>query len=290
MTKDIYIIKNDINNKVYVGQSNNVNQRFREHCKPSSAYVENDLVAKAIQKYGKSHFWVEVLEEKVENYNEREQYWINKNNSIRPNGYNIMTGGEDPPIFSGVNHSESKLTEYILNEIICDLKYSDLSYRQIAKKYNTNTSTVGNINNGRAYVQTGIEYPIRETANKCGKLSNTQVLKIIDTLKFTYLSYEEIAGQYQVEARAISRINKGMFHRMSSESYPIRDYANTNNKSKLSYNDVTKVIDLLNKTNISIRKIAQMFNVEANIIIGIKSGNTKIYRRKGLKYPLRSNN
>ena len=71
MTKDIYIIKNDINNKVYIGQSNNVNQRFQAHCKPSSAYVENDLVAKAIQKYGKSHFWVEVLEENIENYNER---------------------------------------------------------------------------------------------------------------------------------------------------------------------------------------------------------------------------
>ena len=131
MTKDIYIIKNDVNSKVYIGQAKNVKQRFQAHCKPSSAYVENDLVAKAIQKYGKSHFWVEILEEKVENYNEREQYWIDKYNSIRPNGYNIMNGGEEPPTFSGVNHPESKFTEHILNEIIFELKYSDLSYRQM---------------------------------------------------------------------------------------------------------------------------------------------------------------
>lgn len=290
MTKDIYIIKNDINNKVYIGQSNNVNQRFQAHCKPSSAYVENDLVAKAIQKYGKSHFWVEVLEENIENYNEREQYWINKYDSVRPNGYNITTGGEDPPMYSGVNHPESNLTEHILNEIIYDLKYSDLSYRQMAKKYNTNSSTIGSINNGTSYVKSEVEYPIRSNPNNYGKLSKEQALKIIDTLKFTYLSYEEIAQQYQVEARAISRINKGMYHRISGESYPIRDYANTSNRPKLSYDDVTKVIDLLTKTNMSIRKIAQMFGVEANIIIGIKSGNTKVYRRKDLKYPLRSNN
>ena len=54
--------------------------------------------------------------------------------------------------------------------------------------------------------------------------------------------------------------------------------------------DVTQIIDLLINTNISIRKIAQMYNVESNIIIGIKSGNTKIYRRKNFNYPLRPNN
>ena len=290
MTKDIYIIKNDVNSKVYIGQAKNVKQRFQAHCKPSSAYVENDLVAKAIQKYGKSHFWVEILEEKVENYNEREQYWIDKYNSIRPNGYNIMNGGEEPPTFSGVNHPESKFTEHILNEIIFDLKYSDLSYRQMAKKYDTNASTIGDINKGRTYLQKDIEYPIRNNPNDYGKISNEQALKIIETLKFTYLSYEEIAQQYQVEARAISRINKGMYHRIPNETYPIRDYANTSNKPKLSYDDVTQIIDLLINTNISIRKIAQMYNVESNIIIGIKSGNTKIYRRKNFNYPLRSNN
>lgn len=33
--KDIYIIKNDINDKVYIGQSVNSQERFRSHCKPN---------------------------------------------------------------------------------------------------------------------------------------------------------------------------------------------------------------------------------------------------------------
>ena len=47
MKKDIYVIKNKINNKVYVGQAINSKERFIAHCKPSSA-KSNSLIDKAI--------------------------------------------------------------------------------------------------------------------------------------------------------------------------------------------------------------------------------------------------
>lgn len=290
MTKSIYIIKNDINDKVYIGQAIDVKRRFQAHCKPSSAFVENDLLAKAIQKYGKSHFWYEVLETDIDNYNDREKYWIKFYNSIRPNGYNILNGGEEPPILSGTNHPEAKLTEFNLKGIIYDLEYSDLSYRQLSKKYQIAYSTIGDINQGISYKQDNISYPIRKHPNDYGKISNKEAIDIINILKYTYLSYEEIAQKYQVEARAISRINKGMYHKQADETYPIRDYANTSNRPKLTYEQVTEIIDLLINTTMSISKIAKQYNVESNIIIGIKSGHTKIYKRRELKYPLRKNN
>lgn len=55
MKKDIYIIKNRINNKVYVGQALDPTMRFKQHCKPSSA-KDGSLIAQAIQKYGKENF------------------------------------------------------------------------------------------------------------------------------------------------------------------------------------------------------------------------------------------
>ena len=87
--KDIYIIKNDINNKVYIGQSLNSENRFKSHCKPNK---DNSLIDKAIQKYGKEHFYYEILESQIENYNEREKYWIEYYNSKKTNGYNILNG------------------------------------------------------------------------------------------------------------------------------------------------------------------------------------------------------
>ena len=101
--KDIYIIKNRINTKVYIGQSVDAAQRFIKHCKKSSI-KNNSLIDYAIQKYGANNFWFEILEKQVENYNEREKYWIQYYNSLSPNGYNLMSGGEDPPIFYSIEH------------------------------------------------------------------------------------------------------------------------------------------------------------------------------------------
>lgn len=66
--KDIYVI---INNKLYVGQSLNAEERFMSHCKGD---YNNSLIDKAIQKYGKKHFWFEIIESQIENYNEREVF------------------------------------------------------------------------------------------------------------------------------------------------------------------------------------------------------------------------
>ena len=121
-------------------------------------------------------------------------------------------------------------------------------------------------------------------------MSYEQILEIIELLKTTYLSYEEIGKQYGFEARTISRINRGIYHKQANETYPIRIGKLGNNTPKLSYEQVTEIIDLLINSTLSLRQIAKRFGVEYKDILGIKNGTTKLYRRKDLKYPLRSNN
>ena len=48
--KDIYIIKNDINEKVYIGQSIDSKNRFKEHCKGD---YNNSLIDKSIMNHVK---------------------------------------------------------------------------------------------------------------------------------------------------------------------------------------------------------------------------------------------
>lgn len=94
----IYIIKNDINNKVYIGQSINIHKRIQEHfwkseCSKDVSY--NSALHLAIRKYGKEHFYYEILEEcDVSLLDEREREYIKQYNSISPNGYNILSGGQ----------------------------------------------------------------------------------------------------------------------------------------------------------------------------------------------------
>lgn len=91
----IYCIKNNINDKLYIGKTvRDVEVRWREHIKDAYNHKYNSKLHKAILKYGKEHFYYEVLEECDEkNINKREQYYIKFFNTIE-NGYNITYGGD----------------------------------------------------------------------------------------------------------------------------------------------------------------------------------------------------
>lgn len=87
----IYIIKNDINEHVYIGQtSRDITIRWKEHVRGT-----NQIINRAIQKYGIEHFWVEQIEECSDSLlDEKERYWINQYNSFNK-GYNATSGGQD---------------------------------------------------------------------------------------------------------------------------------------------------------------------------------------------------
>lgn len=91
----IYIIRNTVNTKVYVGQTTvSIKLRFQNHL--SAARNGKDyIIGKAIRKYGEDKFYIELLEECLEEeLNEREVYWISYFNSTDSKfGYNMSIGG-----------------------------------------------------------------------------------------------------------------------------------------------------------------------------------------------------
>ena len=102
----IYTITNKINNKIYVGSSNNIETRFYEHKRTLYKNEHcNKLLQRSFNKYGKNNFIFEVLEEYPEECcSNLELYWINVlDTKNRTKGYNINT-----PIKSfrlGIKHS-----------------------------------------------------------------------------------------------------------------------------------------------------------------------------------------
>lgn len=103
----IYKITNLLNNKMYIGQSNNIQRRFSEHCYKG---VKSRIVLdSAIKKYGKDNFSFEVLEEcSKELLNERETYWIEFYNSVET-GYNLSYGGDSQS--QGENNGRALVSE-----------------------------------------------------------------------------------------------------------------------------------------------------------------------------------
>lgn len=279
--KDIYIIKNDINTKVYIGQSIHSEKRFNEHCKKGKS-----LISRAINKYGKEHFWFEILESQIENYNEREKYWIKYYNSRSPFGYNLAEGGEEPPTFYGDDHPSTKISEDDVIKLKKDLAETQISLNALAEKYNICKRQVLRINQGISRAVLGESYPIRKKPNINGKLTEEDVDNIIDLLKHTYRFNGDIAREYGVEVHIINKINKGISHHRENIQYPIRIWKSSG-VILFTYEQVTEIINALINTKESIQSIADRYHVNRQAINHINQGTSKKYFREGLSYPLR---
>ena len=95
-------------------------------------------IKKAIRKYGKENFTIELIEEvEVDKLDEREVYWISFYNSYN-NGYNCTKGGQN-----GATRKCS-LTPAQEDEVI-KAKYLGFSSKEIGEVYKIDKSTVSNI-------------------------------------------------------------------------------------------------------------------------------------------------
>jgi group I intron endonuclease len=92
----IYKITNNINQKVYIGQTTvTLKKRWQRHNYECTKKRNAMAITSAIIKYGKINFTIEEIDScsTIDELNEKETYYIEKFNSISPNGYNIEKGG-----------------------------------------------------------------------------------------------------------------------------------------------------------------------------------------------------
>lgn len=93
-TIGIYKIENTVNGKVYIGQSRNIEDRWKNHIYHlNKGDAPNSYLQHSWEKYGAEAFAFSIVETcPQENLNDREIYWIDRYDSYR-NGYNLTFGG-----------------------------------------------------------------------------------------------------------------------------------------------------------------------------------------------------
>jgi len=88
----LYRITNTVNDMVYIGVTKNPQHRMVAHAcftTPTKSIIKN-----AIKKYGRDKFTLQVLLTSTQEYcYEMERKAIAAYNTLKPNGYNICTGG-----------------------------------------------------------------------------------------------------------------------------------------------------------------------------------------------------
>ena len=91
----IYVIRNTVNGKCYVGQTaRSLAIRWNEHLKESRRNHPRYLLHRALNKYGESKFIVEAVASgsSQEELDRLEEYWCYELKSMSPTGYNLSVG------------------------------------------------------------------------------------------------------------------------------------------------------------------------------------------------------
>lgn len=191
----IYKITNSINGKVYIGQTiQSVKDRWYRHCSNAKCLSkqEKDMhIKRAILKYGKENFSVEILEECEEKLlNARERYYICYYNSYE-NGYNSTPGGQD-----GVKPLQTSEAD---QKDIVELYKFGFSLCSIAKEFNIDKKTVKG-------VLAKHNIPLRTT--KTYKFCQEMRQEIIDTINLG-VSRKEVMQRYKISKGYLSQLISG---------------------------------------------------------------------------------
>lgn len=273
MKKDIYIIRNDVNNKIYIGQAKTTSLRWSGHKSAARCHGGFIEIDKAMAKLGIEHFTCEVIEKQIENYDEREKYWIQYYNCRIPNGYNVEEGGEGAKF--GIENSCAVIKDQkIIDSIIEELRTTDKKLDIIADEYDISKKIISAINRGTSYAQDGIDYPIRKrAADQIFDINSLQ-----EELAYSKKSKILLAKEYNISKYIIDQIDKGKKYYDEKYSYPLRN-------SSLTKKQVKEIQDMIINTSFSLREIARQCNTSYTTVAHINSG--KYHHNDLLQYPIR---
>ena len=136
----IYLFRNTINGKVYVGQSNDLYMRYHRHKRSVNLSKPNGMILiAAFKKYGFDRFEFSILEfTEKSKLTEREQYWMDFfKSSQKEFGYNAC-----PAAGSAFGYKHSKETRQKVSASLRGRKHSLETKKKISNSHTGKTNSI----------------------------------------------------------------------------------------------------------------------------------------------------
>jgi len=272
----IYSYTNKINGKSYVGQTNNIDRRRKEH--KSSAFNPNDstydsLFHKKIREYELDNFIFEILEniqgDDIEISDEREKFWIKEKKShVSENGYNLTRGGQSRGD-KGLLLSREQIKE------IKQLIKKKTPFGEICEKFNISKPFVSSINTGVYFKDENEEYPLCQYFK-----TNDEYQELYYDIKFSDMSLADIAKKYKLSYSMVKKINSGTLRKGLSDIYPIRE-KNAPMKQRADF-----IKNLLFNTDKTIHEISLIAKASNETVRRVNRG--MVFKDPDISYPIRN--
>jgi len=277
MTHYIYCITNKTNNKSYVGQTEDYEERRKNHKRDANRQTNKKAARhfafqNALIKYGSENFIWQIIDQvdTLEEANEAEEFYIAYLGTLTPNGYNILRGGNN-----------RKLGQETKEKIRAKLK---IVGSFVGKKGKDHPNYGTTLSNDRKQ-QLSEMFSGDNGANK--KINSTIAYNIYTE----YLNNENITGRdlakkYNLRPSTISNILNKRSWKNALKDLPTinikeRQQGEKWKLSKLKEQDVLEIKTMYATGNYTMQYLAKKYNVSSsainNIIRGRDWKHIKIY-------------
>lgn len=151
----IYVIKNILNNKVYVGQTKNPTRRWQQH--QYDCFTKNETWTRlycSMRKHGVNNFTYTIIQEcDTLDVNQNEIHWIEELKATdRKFGYNQDLGGNQNKIVS--QETRIKIGNASRGRIVSDATKEKISLSKLGKKRSEESKRKQSISNiGRVHTE-----------------------------------------------------------------------------------------------------------------------------------------
>lgn len=213
----IYLLTNTVSGKQYIGKTTNITKRMSIH----KNNKEHTILSRAIKGYGWNVFQIECLDiikeqfdRDNDNYlnfhnlllNQLERYYIQKYNTLSPNGYNLTSGGEGMYNYHHTSETKRKLSILHLGKKKSEIAKQRMSISKKGqpgpnkgKKFtNEHIQNLINSHPGKEFAdERGIVYTSTRDAAKKLKIHRSDIIKVLKGKK------KRVGGhifQYLIEA------------------------------------------------------------------------------------------
>lgn len=181
----IYMIKNKINDKVYIGSSVDILKRWKDHADALNDLLKrkcNDYLHKQWKKYGEENFIFSILEKcDKEDLIIREQYYIDLYDSQNRNkGYNINNAGRSQMSYE---------TRKKISKTMTGIKRSNLVKNKISETRKNNKTCYG-------------------ASNPMSKLSYDEAKLLLNLVK-SGVSFDIILMDHKISKSTLQNIKNG---------------------------------------------------------------------------------
>lgn len=269
----IYSFINKFNGHRYIGKTNNIARRKREHKSIANnqkiiGTIKDCTWYKKIRQYGWENFNFEILEvTTTEKWRERERYWIKYYNTFHGVGYNETPGGDDYEHLFLLTEEEAVSVRELLQN-------SNMTQVEIAEEYGVSETLISNINQGQKYIDENLKYPLRKNY----KTGLEEYGELITLLRTTTKTFKQIAKELRISESSVKKINYGKMQFDPNMDYPIR-------KENCFTKDIENLIKDIIDNSLTLVEISQKYHKSISTIHRINKGETHFNPK--YSYPLR---